>query len=303
MSKYNEVMNKIEVTEDMRNRILQNIAKEFDENPADEETPGGDVTVESEFKVNDASANGDNVRSFQTKSNFYKFTKYAGLAAAAVILLVGATVVFGPKEKGAMESATMAEMAQEVAHEAAADVHHEAELIKSSWVKYDSVETLASVAGADYTDIDYLSSISSEVDYYLDNGEDAILVYDVTGNQVTISESVASEIATNDSDDDRTELTTYMAEAPEGSGKLDSALDALGGSGIGKLGKNKDSDSEPESRFRSITVGDVKVSLIGTEEGYTNAYWEEGGIDYHLECVEKISLEEMTELMTNILAF
>ena len=196
----------------------------------------------------------------------------------------------------------MTEMALEVAHEAAADVHHEAELIKGSWVKYDSVETLASAAGVDYADIAYLSSISSEVDYYLDDGEGAVIVYDVTGNQVTVSETVASEKVTSDTEDFQTEANAYMAEETGASSKLDSALDALGGSGIGKIGE-KDSDSESAPRFRSITIGDVDVSLIGTEEGYTNANWTVNGIEYQLECVEKISLEEMTELMNNILAF
>ncbi|MBQ6589590.1 MAG: hypothetical protein IJI01_13065 [Butyrivibrio sp.] len=302
MSKYNDVMNKIEVTEDMRNRILQNIAKEFDDKPTkDADSDKGTAEV-TEFKVNDSMSDENNVRSFQPKSSFYKFTKYAGLAAAVVILLVGATVVFGPKEKSAMESATMTEMALEGAHEAAADVHHEAELIKGSWVKYDSVETLASAAGVDYADIAYLSSISSETDYYLDDGEGAVIVYDVTGNQVTVSETVASEKVTSDTEDFQTEANAYMAEETGASSKLDSALDALGGSGIGKIGK-KDSDSEPAPRFRSITIGDVDVSLIGTEEGYTNANWTVNGIEYQLECVEKISLEEMTELMNNILAF
>ena len=92
MSKYNDVMNKIEVTEDMRNRILQNIAKEFDDKPTkDADSDKGTAEV-TEFKVNDSVSDENNVRSFQPKSSFYKFTKYAGLAAAAVILLVGATV-------------------------------------------------------------------------------------------------------------------------------------------------------------------------------------------------------------------
>ncbi len=310
MSKYNDVMNKIEVTEDMRNRILQNIAKEFDEKPTkEEETDRVEATEVTEFKVNDSVADEDKVRSFQPKSGFYKFTKYAGLAAAAVILLVGATVVFGPKDKVAMESVTMTEMAHEVAHEAAADVHHEAELIKSSWVKYDSVEALASVAGADYTDIAYLSSISSEVDYYLDDGESAVLVYDVTGNQVTVSESVASNEVANSTEDMHTDSDIDMAAEPETVGTANSPSSIFGGSGIGKLGaigNNKDSkngDSESEPMYQGITVGNVDVSLIGTEEGYTNAYWTVNGIEYHLECVEKISLEDMTELMNNILAF
>ncbi|WP_029231544.1 hypothetical protein [Butyrivibrio sp. VCB2006] len=297
MSKYNDIMNKIEVTEEMRSRILQNIAKEFDEpkgtdlDNSQTDDAIKDVQDVTEFTVNNTASANNNVRSFQPKGGLYNFTKYAGLAAAAVILLVGATVVFGPKEKGAMETASMSDIAISVAQEAAADMHHEAELIKSSWVKYDSVEQLSSVAKAEFTDIEYLSSISSEVDYYLDNCDTATIVYDVTGNQITVSEaSVVTEMTE--------ESVMEAAEEPAMATDAGTAHNILGGgiAGADKAGKTK-------TVADTFTVGDTQINVYGTEDGFNRASWTVGDIEYTLESVEKISLDEMTELMTNILSF
>ena len=258
MGKYNDVMNKIEVTEEMRSRILQNIAEEF----KDEEFKA-EKSKDEDAIVRDLAPDNDNAIDFKS------IIRYAGLAAAAVILFVGGAAVFGSRGNGLKNSATMSEVAIEVAHEAAADLHHETaddvqqenELIKGSWVKYDSVQKLSKVVGAEFSEIEYLSSISSETDYYLDGETTATIVYDVTGNQITVRETKLVDIA---------ETGGAFAE---------------------------------DQTSQQITIDGVDVRLYGTEDGFDTAIWVRNEIEYTLESVEKISLEEMTELMNNIFAF
>ncbi len=258
MGKYNDVMNKIEVTEEMRSRILQNIAEEFKDEEFNAEKSKGEDAI-----VRDLASDNDNTIDF--KSIF----RYAGLAAAAVILFVGGAVVFGSRGNGLMKTTTMSEVAMEVAHEAAADLHHETaddvkqenELIKGSWVKYDSVQKLSKVVGAEFSEIEYLSSISSETDYYLDGETTATIVYDVTGNQITVRETKLADVA--------------------------------------KTGETFDRNETAEL----ITVDGVDVRLYGTEDDFDTAIWVRNEIEYTLESVEKISLDEMTELMNNIFTF
>ena len=281
LGKYNDVMNKIEVTEEMRSRILQNIAKEFEEKPADEGNDSfADPSVNmasanqangniSDFKTGDLAQEDTSIVSKSSKINFYKFSRYAGVAAAALILLVGAAVIFAPKGRNALDGASMSEVAMEVAHEAAADLHHEAaedvqrenELIKGSWVKYDSVQKLSRIADTEFTEIEYLNSISSETDYYLDGETTATIVYDVTGNQITVRET-----------------------------KLTGALETAGATAENEISE-------------LITIDGADVRLYGTEDGFDTAIWVRNDIEYTLESVEKISLDEMTELMNNICAF
>ncbi|WP_042256566.1 DUF4367 domain-containing protein [Butyrivibrio proteoclasticus] len=263
MGKYNDVMNKIEVTEEMRSRILQNIADEFKDEEFKDEEFKAEKSKGEDAIVRDLESDNDNTIDFKS------IIRYAGLAAAAVILFVGGAVVFGSRGNGLMKTTTMSEVAMEVAHEAAADLHHETaddvkqenELIKGSWVKYDSVQKLSKVAGAEFSEIEYLSSISSETDYYLDGETTATIVYDVTGNQITVRETKLADVA--------------------------------------KTGGAFAEDQTPQQ----ITIDGVDVRLYGTEDGFDTAIWVINEIEYTLESVEKISLDEMTELMNNIFTF
>ncbi len=64
-NKYNKVMDKIEVTEEMRSRILQNIANEFSEdNNTDEDTLENKVETPIEFSK----------RAENRKKSVYSFT-------------------------------------------------------------------------------------------------------------------------------------------------------------------------------------------------------------------------------------
>ena len=241
-NKYNEVMNKIEVTEEMRSRILQNIANEFSENNNVTESSPVETPVETPIDFGK--------RAKDRKKSVYSFTRYIGVAAAAVVLVIGAAAVFDNQQSATAPAAnSFAETAHEFTHSAAADLHMESEFIKNSWVKYESVEKMAKATGEGFSEIQYLNDISSDVDYYLDGGNVATIVYDVSGNSITVTQKEATE------------------EVTEG----------------------------------DITVNDVVVKLDGTEDGYNSATWTVDGIEYNLSSVEKLNIDEMTELMQNVL--
>ncbi|WP_143003249.1 hypothetical protein [Butyrivibrio sp. INlla14] len=306
-NKYNEVMDKIEVTEEMRSRILQNIANEFSEdNTTDEDTLENKVETPIEFSK----------RAENRKKSVYSFTRYIGVAAAAVVLFIGAAAVFDKSETiGKQTGSSLSEKAQELTHEAAADLHNkESEFIKNSWVKYESVEKMAEATGTDFTEIEYLSSVSSEVDYYLDNGTDATIVYDVSGNAITITQkkSVGEDAGTAETqapDGNVAESEAVSGTAKETS-KPNIAIEAapqtsepqsIAGSAQAESDSKK--DGSDRAVVDTITAGNVEIKVSGTEDGYNRAFWTVDGIDYSLDSAEKINLDEMTELMNNILAF
>ena len=305
-NKYNEVMDKIEVTEEMRSRILQNIANEFSEdNNTDEDTLENKVETPIEFSK----------RAENRKKSVYSFTRYIGVAAAAVVLLIGANAVFDKNETIGKSTGSFSQTAQELTHEAAADLHNkEAEFIKNSWVKYESVEKMAEATGTDFTEIEYLSSVSSEVDYYLDNGTDATIVYDVSGNAITVTQkkSVGEDAGTATGQEpggNVAEAETVSGTAGE-TAKPNIAIEAapqtsepqsIAGSAQADSGSKK--NGSDRAVVDTITAGDTEVTVSGTEDGYNRAFWTVDGIDYSLDSAEKINLDEMTELMNNILAF
>lgn len=310
-------MDKVEVTEDMRNRILQNIAKEFSEDNNTDEVP-------SENKVEtpiDFSK-----RAEKRKKSVYFFTRYIGVAAAAVVILIGAAAVFDNNDAISTGTSAFTQTAQELTHEAAADLHvKETEFIKNSWVKYESVEKIAQATGIDYTEIQYLSSVSSEVDYYLDNGTDATIVYDVSGNSITVTQkkaadagsTVETETVAGGAESAKSESVAGDAKA-ETDAAVENAVEAEKTAGNAKAEAVAGSAGKAESEATTgllgnvmsekpatdtITVGDVEVKVSGTDDGYNRAFWTVDGIEYSLDSAENIDLDEMTELMSNILSF
>ena len=281
-NKYNEVMNKIEVTEEMRNRILQNIANEFSEDNSvtDKtviETPVTPVETPVDF--------GERAKS--RKKSVYSFTRYIGVAAAAVVLLIGASAVLDNEQIVSKPAGSLTETAQEITQGAAADLHQESEFIKNSWVKYESVEKMAQATGADFAEIDYLNSISSEVDYYLDGGSVATIVYDVSGNAITVTqEQVEKEAVMAEAEDPESVHISNSSEFGEKNSKAD--------------GAEKSDNKAPKKVSETLTVNGVDVRIEGTEEGFNKAFWTVDGIDYSMDSADKISLDDMRELMNNI---
>ena len=100
MSKYNEVMENVKVSEDMRSRILANIEKEMTDAGSDEGKSGADAADIAIFAGKDSQK--------KKLSKIAVLRKYAGIAAALAVCVVGLfalskVVRFG----GSTESSTM----------------------------------------------------------------------------------------------------------------------------------------------------------------------------------------------------
>ncbi|MCR5670837.1 MAG: hypothetical protein K6G10_07515 [Butyrivibrio sp.] len=114
MNKYNEVMDKVRVDDDMRKRILENMEKEMMAEP-------------SKGKV---------IR-MSDKKKYRSILRYAGWAAAAVILFAGTTVVMQNSGKNHMDSATVSYEAQPASDMAAPMEAAEGAMAEEA---YDEVE-------------------------------------------------------------------------------------------------------------------------------------------------------------------
>ena len=76
MGKYNDVMNKIEVTEEMRSRILQNIADEFKDEEFKDEEFKAEKSKGEDAIVRDLESDNDNTIDFKSiRVEFYSHTK------------------------------------------------------------------------------------------------------------------------------------------------------------------------------------------------------------------------------------
>ena len=126
MSKYQDIMNKIEVTDEMKSRILQNIEKEL------QDGADSDKAMSEGVKNAGAGESGNKIRRFELR-------KYMPMVAALVVFVISAFVVINvipakhanysssPMMDSAMtESATEAPMATESAAETEADYAMEA---------------------------------------------------------------------------------------------------------------------------------------------------------------------------------
>ncbi len=105
MSKYNEAIDKVVVTDDMRSRILQNISAEFDENQV---ASDDDTDVNTDFHQKETSVETGKV------INFSKTIRKVAAVAAVFVAAVGVSTVLLNNPKEATNSATnLAEMASE----------------------------------------------------------------------------------------------------------------------------------------------------------------------------------------------
>jgi hypothetical protein len=285
LSKYKEVMDNVKVSEDMRNRILANIEKEMsaEVDPASEDT----ISVKNEIPAEVSKEAG------KKASKIVEFRKYAGIAAAFVVLIVGAYAVsrvtpFG----GATESSTamVEEAYEEISPDAmdteaavmtettTAGAKGESDSVGQAsdsmaiakYKEYASLVKLSKAAGTSFTEIEYLDSFSSGKDYYLYDGNIAAISYDVEGNTVIVRE-------------------------------MDAKLGDTIPTNVGVSTADLVTDS--------IKVGDVNVDIFGDEDAFDAslgtqlfyiAQWTKDGLVYQLESSEALTYEDMKELMEQI---
>ncbi|MCR5556380.1 MAG: hypothetical protein K6F75_02335 [Butyrivibrio sp.] len=263
-------MENLVVSKDMRDRILSNVEKEM--------AKGGDAVS---FDVISGEKKGT--------SKIVTFRRYAGIAAAFAVLVVGAYAVnivrtydsamsstsmkaeetaatslntaFDSDQvnmaKEEMATETMAAGAMEEMEEAAVE---SAESVDSFEAKeFASLIKMSREAGTQFKEIQYLDSFSTGKDYYLYNGNVAVISYDVEGNKVIVRE-----------------------------------MDALYGDSIpDEVGASKAGLGSSEN----LLAGDIAVSLHGNDELYTLAEWTKDGLIFQLESSEALTYEDIKELM------
>ena len=104
MSKYNEVMDNLVVTEEMRKRLLANVEKEMSQAEASEKmpetsdskvSPDGNEVDDKKPESSQAETTGDDKASKNgsRRARIIEFRRYAGIAAAFCVLVVGAYAV------------------------------------------------------------------------------------------------------------------------------------------------------------------------------------------------------------------
>lgn len=129
MSKYQDIMNKIEVTDKMKSRILQNIEKEMSESA-------------EAAKHEEAGRDGSKIRRFD-------FKKYMPMAAALAVFVLSTYLIFNviPHKQAATSTAPMSDSAvmyeateTESATEAAVEEAAEAEMATESAVEAPMAE-------------------------------------------------------------------------------------------------------------------------------------------------------------------
>ena len=300
MNKYNEVMDKVKVTDDMRKRILQNI----------ENADISNVTAFEEAKK-------------KKENKIVPFIKrYGAVAAMFAVVLVGAYAVFGTVGKHEMgssspmesydatETAAVQEYAAEEAVEEAAQATEEAvdndmdagyesdsapiitapamgQAVKepaaqdktkdsakaesaekdarnSDILEFASAGELSAQAGEEITDIESLVKKSTESHYLLYDDGMMEIDYFVDGANIyyrKVPEETVSEYASSD----------------------------ISGEFIGY------------SVVRKKTIGETTVTLKGTEETVNVASWTRDGYVYSLLHDRGLEDEAMTELLNEII--
>ena len=269
MNKYNEIMENITVSKDMRDRILANVEKE--------------IIEDIDFTPVKKKRNAD----WLSSPKVIKFGKFVGTAASFLICAAGIATIFwirnykwAPDSSMNLEEAAVTawdtafssdkqEMAtEEMANETmVAGVMAETESATESAQmddyseakEFSSLAKMSREAGTSFKEIQYLDSFSSGKDYYLYNGNVAFISYDVEGNRVIVREMDA----------------LYGDSIPEDVGASKAGLGS--------------SDS--------LLAGDIAVNLFGNDELYTIAEWSKDGLIFQLESSEALTYEDMKELM------
>ncbi len=281
MSKYNEVMENIKVSKDMRDRILSGVEKELEKDAGSESQV---VEITDKKRI----------------SKIVELRRYAGIAAAFVILFVGAAVLKIRNADMSTSSEMMVEEASMVNHDTHKEVAAgttqamteaeateaaeptdavattEAEAIEAEThaltngkaasierKEFSSLLKLNAENGVTFKEIQYLDSFSSSKDYYLYDGKIGVISYDVEGNTVTV----------------RQMNTEFGKSIPDK--YIESVIE--------------------RQNSKAITAGGKSVTISGKDELYTVAEWSEYKLIFQLESTEALTLQDMQELVDSVL--
>ncbi|MBO4457861.1 MAG: hypothetical protein J5802_09085 [Butyrivibrio sp.] len=196
MSKYNKIMDNVVVTEDMKNRILQNIEKELDD------TENDDKIVHIESMTNATLKNG-------SSSDKFSYMRWVNLAAAAAVIVVSGVAVrnvildsntssptYNSAVKTEANSESMypadydrSEAASDTAQEAEAaeDIQSDAEATAQAVWDSKTYATLNDLSAAVGFDVKECTSFDAEETEYRSIGKDlAQITYKTQDNEICV---------------------------------------------------------------------------------------------------------------------
>lgn len=304
MSKYNEVMEKVKVSKDMRDRILSGVEKEL-EKDAKSIASVTETTDKKRF------------------SKIVELRRYAGIAAAFVILFVGAAAVL--KIRNA-DMSTSSEMMVEEASMTNHDSHKEVTSgAAPAMAKTDAAEPTEAEATTEAEAIEAKAPILSQDSAYT-KGEKtgaATATYDEThastnGNAASIERKEFSSLLKLNAEAGVTFKEIQYLDSFSSSkdyylydGKIGVISYDIEGNTVTVRQMNTEfGKSIPDiyiesvierQNSKAITAGGKSVTISGKDELYTVAEWSDDELVFQLESTEALTLQDINDLMEQVL--
>lgn len=296
MTKYSEAMENIKVTDEMRSRILQNVALRLEKSKENEE----EESSEKEQGKVSSEEKSENITEFRPSGKKFRGVWIApvGLTAAAALILVivrpwsGSSLMSASSPKGAAnyEASMSAETTTEDYYDAVAEAseaveeyddsypvyEEEAAAGSDSWseeetkdnsegiegmvfdaAEFSSARELSDAVGFEIKDISSVPFESTEVIYRVISGKLAEIVYLGDGEKLTIRKSAGAEDNSGDYND-------YSVHEP-------------------------------------IETAGNKVDILGYEEGYYLVTWYDGEYYHSVRSDNPLSLDRMEEIISDVI--
>ncbi|SDB02057.1 hypothetical protein SAMN02910263_00012 [Butyrivibrio sp. INlla16] len=295
LSKYNEVMESVKITNEMRDRILSNV---------DEKLRVGDANI-TEF---------DSTRKKKSGNNVIKFVKrYGSMAAVFALLILGTYGVIRTVGLGGSKSETATTAPAEYETDSAAETMEEAtsEAMDYAEVTEEATEDAALPESADSV---MTPSISAAEGAKGSESENAI---DFTGSakEDSASEEAESQAITKDEFSSASELSQALGfditdieslkneatevqyfkydEGGEILYKTDNNSISYFASEIGLFTGSEELDVSSFENKKLMEFDSYRVIACGDDTTYKFAYWEKDGIMYSLVSDKGMTEEEI----------
>ena len=329
LNKYNEVMENVKVSDEMRQRILQNIEKEVGstENAADNNVSGNNI---SEFK-SEKKTKGNNIVRF--------VKQYGSMVAIFAILVLGTYGVIrtvglnGSKgemaatssEQAAADTAYMEEATESAeateeayAEESYAEATESAAMDEEASATYDDFDMADAMPepgaiGAGKSDEESVKNDNSigsfenktiDSDSSKESGEEKTTAENgLTGSRLASSEELSKklgfEIDDIESLKNKAVSTDYYLYDDGGEIKYITADDEISycASSKGSFVGGRDVDLTDFSTSKTLESGEIRALAYGNDDVFELAYWEENGIWYSIISDKGMSEEEMLEII------
>ncbi|WP_026516339.1 hypothetical protein [Butyrivibrio sp. MC2021] len=284
MSKYNEVMDKVKVTDDMRKRILQNIEN-------------ADTSNVTSFEV---------VKKKKENKIVPFIRRYGALAAMFAVVLVGAYAVFGTVGRhemgssapaGSYEMAETATMTESATEEAMIDAAPEAAMEAPA----------APAAGSDKAKSEINSTPMPAMEAMEEADEmeeDSDSAFEVTATEfasaLELSENTGAEIYDIESLLARSAETHYLGYE-NGMAEISYLVDGDSVSLKAVASANFDEFFVEGDVVSEKAVGDYTVTLWGEGKTVKTALWNTENQYYYLSSDNGMTEDEMTELVSEVM--